>query len=177
MPRQLPARPLVIALLVAATIPTCADRGPEAAMQADHDRKIRWQGVTSETCGVASIREISAILGTPVVDSRVMVRDSGRCHRLSRSTADPGVRIHGPEQAPALDDESSEKHLPDLRAGVFLVPYQDDYRGHTYTSNRFVTVTPPDRAPPKPSCDWSWSELTADTSTMSQSRPNRRFIQ
>ncbi len=144
MPHRFTARSLAIAVLAAA-IPGCADRGPEAAMQTDYDRKIQWQGITSETCELASIQEISTILGTPVIDSRMMARDSGRCQWLSRSIAGASLRIHGPEQAPAPGNESSHEPLPDLGADAFLVAYDDEYRAHANTANRFVTVTAPDR--------------------------------
>lgn len=134
-----------IELACALTLIACVGSSPEAIMQAEYDQRIQWSGTTSAVCELISIGEVTRILGTPVVDSRMMARDSGRCQWLSRSTAHASLRLDDARHAHLPGDESTRERLEGFAAEAFVTPVQGDYRAQARTATHVIDAVAHDR--------------------------------
>lgn len=81
----------VSAAIPAIALAACTASDPISDFQATYDRQIEWNGTTSKTCALFTTAEVSRIVGTEVLDSRLKAADSGECQWFSRS--DLGVKL------------------------------------------------------------------------------------
>lgn len=134
-------RPLSMAAAVG-VLCACGDggplAGPQKAAQDEYDRRIEWDGITSETCALLSPAEVSGILGPGGVDSRMMAPGSGRCQWLSPAgyirldVSDP-QRFSTPNLLPG----AAAEHQREVLAGVGVEAYHEQVLGE----DRIVAIT------------------------------------
>lgn len=125
MQRLPPLLPTAFALAMAIGLAACGESDPYRKAQEEYDRKIEWEGgAVPETCTLLGVAEVSRILKSVAVDSRMMAADSGSCMWLTPGDwasiwigepgGNPGFRLWPPAAGPfdreALDGIGLEAH-------------------------------------------------------------------